>query len=83
MCAVLGKDMYQPEPNQEVCRALSLSGGGSKGAYEVGVLHQLARQLNGTDAQYDVISGISVGSLNAGALSLFKKGDELNQTNFL
>jgi len=30
-----------------------------------------------------VISGISVGSLNAGALSLFKKGDELYQTEFL
>jgi predicted acylesterase/phospholipase RssA len=60
-----------------ICRALSLSGGGSKGAYEVGVLHQMARQLQGEDKVYDVMSGISVGSLNAAAMSLFEKGDEL------
>jgi len=31
----------------------------------------MARALNGTDAEYDVISGISVGSLNALALGVF------------
>ena len=47
------------------------------------MLHELARLLNGTDAEYDVISGISVGSLNAALVSLFDKGDELNQTAFM
>jgi len=48
--AVLAKDMYVKDKDQDICRALSLSGGGSKGAYEVGVLHQMSRMLNGTDA---------------------------------
>lgn len=26
---------------QEVCRVLSMSGGGAKGAYEVGAIHEL------------------------------------------
>jgi NTE family protein len=65
------------------CRALSLSGGGSKGAYEAGVLYELARLMTGSDREYDVISGISVGSLNSLALGLFEKGDEINQTEQL
>ncbi len=32
--------------------------------------------LNGTDMEYDVISGISVGSINAGGFSLYPKGQE-------
>ena len=68
------KMFYEKSETKEYCRALSLSGGGAKGAYEVGVLHEMARLLNGTDAEYDVLSGISVGSINAGALSLFPIG---------
>jgi len=68
--------MYKPRPDQKVCRALSLSGGGTKGAYEVGVLHKMARTLNGTDAQYDVISGISIGTVNGAFLSFFPLGQE-------
>ena len=81
--AISAEFVYKPEPNQKVCRALSLSGGGSKGAFEVGAIYQLTRQLNGTDMQYDVYSGISVGSLTSAVLSLFEKGDELAQTEYL
>ena len=77
------KVLYEKPEKQDYCRALSLSGGGAKGSYEVGVLHQMARQLNGADAQYDVISGISVGSINAGALGLFPIGQEKEATQFL
>ena len=62
---------------------MSLSGGGTKGSYEVGVLHKFARMLNGTDAQYDVISGISIGSVNGAFLSFFEIGDEKNATQYL
>ena len=44
------KVLYEPSLEKDYCRALSLSGGGAKGAYEVGVLHEMARLLNGTDA---------------------------------
>ena len=64
-CALLAvgqaEMLHKLREGQEVCRALSLSGGGTKGAYEVGVLHKMARMLNGTDAEYDVLSGISIG----------------------
>lgn len=75
--------LYKKDPNQQVCRAVALSGGGSKGAYEVGVLYNLSRELNETERAYDVYSGTSIGTLNAAILSLFEKGDELNQTEYL
>ncbi len=46
-------------------RGLVLSGGGSRGAYQVGVLRRLMVDL-GRD--YDVVCGISVGALNAATL---------------
>lgn len=55
-------------------RGLVLSGGGSLGAYEVGVLKALFNR----GYRYDVIAGVSVGSLHA--LSLSQWGNNL-QTN--
>lgn len=46
-------------------RALVLSGGGNKGAYQVGALRRLAE--NGE--RYDLFSGVSVGSINATQLA--------------
>jgi len=40
----------------------------------------MARMLEEKDMQYDIISGISVGGINAGALSLFEKGHEKEAT---
>ena len=54
-----------------MCRVLSLSGGGAKGAYEVGALQYLLTNLPAPHNQYDVISGVSVGAINALGYSLF------------
>ena len=43
----------------------------------------MARMLNGTDMQYDVISGISVGAINSGGLSVYPIGQENEATEFL
>src|SRR5207245_6901878 len=43
-------------------RALVLSGGGSKGAFEVGVLQRL---MGDERADYDLLCGTSVGAINA------------------
>jgi NTE family protein len=43
-------------------RALVLSGGGSKGAFEVGVLQRL---MGEEEIDYDLLCGISVGAINA------------------
>lgn len=54
-------------------RALVLSGGGAKGAFQVGALEHILGDL---EVQYDIIAGISVGALNGSYLSQFKTGEE-------
>lgn len=51
-------------------RVLVLSGGGSKGAYEVGVVKYLVNVLH---REYDAICGISVGALNGAFLAQYPK----------
>lgn len=55
-------------------RALVLSGGGSKGAYSVGVVKALLE----SGRKYDVIAGVSVGSLIASHMAMYKPEDQLN-----
>jgi predicted acylesterase/phospholipase RssA len=55
----------------KICRALVMSGGANRGAYEAGVIHGLSHLLNGTDAYYDVVTGVSAGSLNTAAVSMW------------
>ena len=54
-------------------RALVLSGGGSKGAFQVGVLQYLLGELA---TSYDIFTGISVGALNSSFLAQYKTGEE-------
>lgn len=54
-------------------RALVLSGGGSKGSFQVGALKYILGELK---VSYDVFCGISVGALNSAFLSQFKDGEE-------
>ena len=50
-------------------RALVLSGGAEKGAFQVGVLKHLMGDLN---INYDMFCGVSVGALNASFLSMYQ-----------
>ena len=54
-------------------RALVLSGGGSKGAYQVGVIKKLAEE----GKTWDIITGVSVGALNACFLSMYNKNEQI------
>jgi NTE family protein len=65
------------------CRAIAMAGGGEKGSYEAGVLTTLMEVLPGVDTEYDVISGVSAGSLNGAALSIFPIGAEDEFTDFI
>ena len=67
----------------EVCRALSLSGGGSRGCYEAGALWALVNNLPENEVNWDVISGISAGSLNTSGMSMFPKGKEVDAVELL
>ncbi len=53
-------------------RALVLSGGGAKGAYQVGALKKWMSEDN---LDYDIFCGISVGAINSTYLTQFKQGD--------
>jgi hypothetical protein len=43
----------------------------------------LSEVLNSSDMEYDVVSGISVGAINSGALAIHKKGEEKEATEYL
>jgi NTE family protein len=58
------------ENQQPVCNVLALSGGGSFGAVQMGVLDGLVSS-GVVPASYDIITGISAGGLNAGFLSYY------------
>jgi predicted acylesterase/phospholipase RssA len=69
--------------NERVCRALALGGGADRGAYEIGALQALIENQNPEKTQYNVLSGISAGALNAGAFAQFKIGKEKEAIAFL
>lgn len=56
--------------SKDTCRALVLSGGGSNGAWEAGVIYGFANYGNASDFEWDVISGVSAGSINALAIAV-------------
>ena len=57
--------MTAPIPNAEL--ALMLSGGGARGAYQVGVLRRIAREC--PDAVPGILTGVSSGGINAAYLA--------------
>jgi predicted acylesterase/phospholipase RssA len=59
------------------CRALAMSGGGSKGSYEIGGLWGLVKNdPNPEKYAWDVVTGVSAGSLNTAIVTGFAPGDE-------
>jgi NTE family protein len=61
-------------------KALVLSGGGSKGAYQAGALKHILGELN---VVYDVFCGVSVGAINCAYLSMFHTGLEKESSDLL
>jgi len=53
-----------------------MRGGGTKGAYEAGILRGMVDLLPPQEMTYDVVEGISIGSFIAATLSVFERGDE-------
>ncbi len=61
-------------------RALVLSGGGAKGAYQAGAIKYL---LGDRATHYDIVTGVSVGAINAAHLAQFSAGNELDAARSL
>lgn len=58
------------------CRALVLSGGGDKGAYQASALVTLMKNLPQIETTYDTITGISAGNLNGALLATYLQDDQ-------
>ena len=57
------------------CTALAMSGGGAHGAFEAGVLWGLIKNEPNKDKYiYDVVTGVSAGSINALGVAAWEKG---------
>ena len=69
--------------SKDTCRALVLSGGGSNGAWEAGVIYGFANYGNASDFEWDVISGVSAGSINALAIAVKPIGQEKSMSEWL
>mmetsp|Transcript_13297 Transcript_13297/g.32135 ORF Transcript_13297/g.32135 Transcript_13297/m.32135 type:complete len:331 (+) Transcript_13297:67-1059(+) len=65
------------------CYALAISGGGDKGAFEAGVLKGLVKKIPVGQAEWDIVTGISAGSILASGAALFDKGQEADMAEFL
>lgn len=63
------------------CYAAILEGGGDKGAFQAGAMHEIAHSVS--DVAYDVVTGISVGAINGGGLANFAPGDEEAATEWI
>ena len=70
--------------SSDTCTALVMSGGGAFGAWEAGVLWGMYyTDEDKSKFQYDVVSGVSAGSINGAAVATFAPGDEVNMLNTL
>lgn len=67
--------------DDQYCRVLALAGGGDAGSYQAGVIKGLVDTEPTT--HWDIITGISVGSLNGAGLSIFDIGQEKEAADFL
>ena len=52
-----------------------MSGGGSWGVYESGVFDALVSLLPAEEVAYNVVIGISAGSINSMGIAQFEQGD--------
>ena len=68
---------------KDKCYVLALEGGGDHGAYQAGAFKALAYGLPVEERSYDVITGISAGTLNGAGISLFPIGEETQAADFL
>mmetsp|Transcript_9012 Transcript_9012/g.8977 ORF Transcript_9012/g.8977 Transcript_9012/m.8977 type:complete len:319 (+) Transcript_9012:43-999(+) len=58
------------------CRILALGGGTTRGAYEAGAVIGLINNLPAGEAQYDAVTGIGTGAVNALIMSQYAIGQE-------
>ena len=72
------------ETSAAKCTALAMSGGGAHGAFEAGVLWGFLKNDDNKDKyKYDIVTGVSAGSINALGIAAWPIGDEDALVNWL
>jgi patatin-like phospholipase/acyl hydrolase len=65
-------------PAAELCRILTLDGGGAKGFYTLGVLNDIEAMIDRPLVQrFDIVFGTSTGAIIAALIALGKRVDEI------
>lgn len=61
-----------------------MAGGGSKGSFEAGVMWGLVKNDPGLSSfEWDVVTGVSAGSLNSAVVTGFEKGKENEMVEYI
>ena len=60
-----------------------MSGGGSNGAWEAGVVYGLIHYGNPDDYHYDVVSGVSAGSINTSLMSVWAPEEPVKCSEYM
>ena len=71
------------EAGDKKCRALVLSGGGTNGAWEAGVVWGLTHYGNPEDFEWDMHTGVSAGSINTAGLAGWDPKQTVESTEYL
>lgn len=58
------------------CRVLAVAGGTERGAYEAGAISALLTNLPAGQAEYDVVTGVGIGAINAMIVASYPQGQE-------
>eukprot|EP00747_Dinoflagellata_sp_TGD_P162792 gnl/TRDRNA2_/TRDRNA2_180775_c0_seq1.p1 gnl/TRDRNA2_/TRDRNA2_180775_c0~~gnl/TRDRNA2_/TRDRNA2_180775_c0_seq1.p1 ORF type:complete len:326 (-),score=41.74 gnl/TRDRNA2_/TRDRNA2_180775_c0_seq1:21-950(-) len=70
-------------PAGRKCYGMALSGGADKGSWEAGVVSGLVKRLPAPERRWEIVTGVSAGSVVASAMGLYAVGDEVNMSNFI
>jgi len=73
--------LFAPALGQQ-CRLLAVSGGGDYGAWQAGVVKGLVAAQSAEQVKWDVVTGISSGSMVAASVAKFRVGQELKAANW-
>lgn len=68
---------------KDTCTALVLSGGGANGAWEAGIFWGLNKYGTPGNFDYDVVSGVSAGSINTLALAGWAPEDGMAAAEYI
>ena len=81
--AILFATQFAIADAKDTCNALVLSGGGSNGAWEVGVMWGLLHYGNRDNFAYDWMTGVSAGAINTAGFAGWPVGSEYEATEWL